>query len=244
MRGGTSKALFFLEEYVPTDLQQRTEFLLRACGSPDVRQIDGLGGADPLTSKIAIISPANRSDVDVNYTFGQVSLTEPFVDFSANCGNISSAVGPYAIAKRLVAAVDPITTVRIFNTNTQKMVIAEVPVEQGAVKTHGDFRISGVPGTGAEIRLHFIDPGGALTGKLLPTGNVVDQIILENGKSIDVSIVDAANPTGFVRSDEIGIRGDELPSELEARTDVLAILEEIRSRISERLGLCGNWREA
>jgi 2-methylaconitate cis-trans-isomerase PrpF len=244
MRGGTSKALFFLDSDLPADVQQRTEWLLRAFGSPDIRQVDGMGGADPLTSKTAIIRASNMPGVDVEYTFGQVSITEPFVDMAGNCGNISSAVGPYAIDKGLVRAVEPVTTVRIFNTNTKKMIVAEVPVREGRVVTQGTYQVHGVPGTGAEIRLHFMDPGGAITGKLLPTGNAIDKITMENGRTVDVSIVDAGNLAGFVRAEQIGLRGDELPVEIESRADILATLEELRARISERLGMCGNWREA
>jgi 2-methylaconitate cis-trans-isomerase PrpF len=244
MRGGTSKALFFLDADVPSDVQQRTDFLLRAFGSPDIRQVDGMGGADPLTSKTAIIRASNMPGVDVEYTFGQVSITEPFVDMAGNCGNISSAVGPYAIDKGLVPAVDPVTTVRIFNTNTKKMIVADIPVREGRVVTQGTYQINGVPGTGAEIKMHFIDPGGAITGKLLPTGNVADKIKLESGQTVDVSIVDAGNLAGFVRAEQIGLRGDELPAEVESRADTLATLEEIRAKISERLGMCGNWKDA
>jgi 2-methylaconitate cis-trans-isomerase PrpF len=244
MRGGTSKALFFLDSDVPSDVQQRTDFLLRAFGSPDVRQVDGMGGADPLTSKTAIIRASNMPGVDVEYTFGQVSITEPFVDMAGNCGNISSAVGPYAIDKGLVSAVDPVTTVRIFNTNTRKKIVAEVPVREGRVVTQGTYQINGVPGTGAEIKMHFIDPGGAITGKLLPTGNFADKIKMESGQTVDVSIVDAGNLAGFVHAEQIGLRGDELPAEIESRADILATLEEIRAKISERLGMCSNWRDA
>jgi methylitaconate Delta-isomerase len=244
MRGGTSKALFFLDADLPVDVQQRTEILLRAFGSPDVRQVDGMGGADPLTSKTAIIRASNMPGADVEYTFGQVSITEPFVDMAGNCGNISSAVGPFAIDKGLVPAVEPLTTVRIFNTNTKKMIVADVPVREGRVVTQGTYQINGVPGTGAEIKLHFVDPGGAITGKLLPTGNVVDKIKMESGQSVDVSIVDAGNLAGFVRADQIGLRGDELPAEIESRADILATLEELRAKISERLGMTGNWRDA
>jgi 2-methylaconitate cis-trans-isomerase PrpF len=244
MRGGTSKALFFLASDLPADTQQRTECLLRAFGSPDVRQVDGMGGADPLTSKTAIIRPSNMPGVDVEYTFGQVSITDPFVDMAGNCGNISSAVGPYAIDKGLVRAVEPVTTVRIFNTNTKKMILSEVPVREGKVVVHGTYAVSGVPGTGAEIKLHFVDPGGAITGKLLPTGNVIDKIKMESGQTVDVSIVDAGNLAGFVHAGQIGLRGDELPAEIESRADMLATLEEIRAKIGERLGMCDNWRES
>jgi methylitaconate Delta-isomerase len=244
MRGGTSKALFFLHSDLPADPQRRTEFLLQAFGSPDIRQVDGMGGADPLTSKTAIIGRSNRSGVDVEYTFGQVSITEPFVDMAGNCGNISSAVGPYAIDKGLVRAIDPVTTVRIFNTNTKKMIVAEVPVRDGRVVTQGTYKINGVPGTGAEIRMHFVDPGGAITGKLLPTGNSIDTIELESGQTVNVSIVDAGNLAGFVSAKQVGLRGDELPAEIESRAEMLATLEEIRAKISERLGMCDDWRKA
>jgi 2-methylaconitate cis-trans-isomerase PrpF len=244
MRGGTSKALFFLDSDLPADAQQRKECLLRAFGSPDIRQVDGMGGADPLTSKTGIIRPSNIPGVDVEYTFGQVSITEPFVDMAGNCGNISSAVGPYAIDKGLVRAVEPVTTVRIFNTNTKKMILAEVPVRDGKVVVNGTYTVNGVPGTGAEIKLHFADPGGAITGRLLPTGNAVDKIKMECGQTVDVSIVDAGNLAGFVHAGQIGLRGDELPPEIESCADMLATLEEIRAKISERVGMCNNWREA
>ena len=244
MRGGTSKALFFLASDVPADVQQRTDLLLRAFGSPDIRQVDGMGGADPLTSKTAIIRASNMPGVDVEYTFGQVSITESYVDMAGNCGNISSAVGPYAIDKGLVPAVDPVTTVRIFNTNTRRMIVAEVPVREGRVVTQGTYQINGVPGTGAEIKLHFVDPGGAITGKLLPTGNVADKIKMESGQAVDVSIVDAGNLAGFVCAEQVGLRGDELPAEIESRAEILATLEEIRAKTSERLGMCNNWKES
>jgi 2-methylaconitate cis-trans-isomerase PrpF len=244
MRGGTSKALFFLDSDLPADAKQRTDSLLRAFGSPDIRQVDGMGGADPLTSKTAIIRPSDTPGVDVEYTFGQVSITEPFVDMAGNCGNISSAVGLFAIDKGIVPAVDPVTTVRIFNTNTKKMIVAEIPVREGRVVTRGTYRINGVPGTGAEIKMHFVDPGGAITGKLLPTGNVVDKIKMENGKTVEVSIVDAGNLAGFVRAEQVALRGDELPAQIESHADILRTLEEIRAKISELLGMCGNWQEA
>src|SRR5258708_13962598 len=197
MRGGTSKALFFLDSDVRADRQKGTEFLLRAFGSPDLRQVDGMGGGDSLTSKTAIIRASNMPGVDVEYTFGQVSITEPFVDMAGNCGNISSAVGPFAIDKDLVAAVDPVTSVRIFNTNTKKMIVADVPVRDGRVVTQGTYKINGVPGTGAEIKMHFVDPGGAITGKLLPPGNVFDKIKIESGQTVAVYSVHAGKLTGL-----------------------------------------------
>lgn len=243
MRGGTSKALFFLASDIPSDPALRTKLILEAFGSPDSRQIDGLGGADPLTSKVAIIAPSRRADIDVEYTFGQVSIGEPYVDFSGNCGNISSAVGPYALEKGLAPLTKPISRVRILNTNTGKIIISEVPVCNGRVLTEGNYHIDGVPGTGAKILLHFLDPGGAATGKLLPTGSIVDTIRLASGREVEVSIVDAGNPTGFVLAAEIGLRGDELPSQIDGQPQVLETLEEIRAKIAERMGLVSSWRE-
>ena len=244
MRGGTSKAVFLLASDLPAAPTLCTELILEIFGSPDPRQIDGLGGADPLTSKLAVIAPSSRDDIDVEYTFGQVSISEAFVDFSGNCGNISSAVAPYALEKGLAAWCEPISRVRILNTNTGKTIVSEVPVHNGQVVTEGDYRIAGVPGTGAEIRLHFLDPGGSATGKLLPTGRTVDRIQLENGTEIEVSIIDAGNPTGFVDAADIGLRGDELPSQIETQPDVMDVLEEIRAKIAERMGLVASWRDA
>lgn len=244
MRGGTSKGLFFLDSDLPSNQDLRIRRLLEAFGSPDPRQIDGLGGADPLTSKLAIIRPSHLPDVDVEYTFGQVSLTEAFIDFSANCGNISSAVGPFAIDKGLVAAVEPVTIVRILNTNTKKIIAAEVPVRAGQVVTAGSYRVDGVPGAGAEIKLHFEDPSGAVTGQLLPTGNPRDRIQLEDGRTVDASLIDAGNPAILVRADQVGLRGDELPQQIDSQRNVLDTLEELRAKAAEILGLCEGWRQA
>jgi 2-methylaconitate cis-trans-isomerase PrpF len=244
MRGGTSKGLFFLDSDLPSESELRNRTLLAAFGSPDPRQIDGLGGADPLTSKLAIIRPSTLPEVDLEYTFGQVSVSEAFIDFSANCGNISSAVGPFAMEKGLVTPEEPLTRVRILNTNTGKMIDLAVPFCAGEVLTEGTYRIDGVPGSGAEIELRFLDPGGGATGKLLPTGNPRDSITLQDGRTVDVSIVDAGNPAGFVRADQIGLRGDELPEQIESCQEILAVLEELRAKISEILGLCSSWGEA
>ena len=181
IRGGTSKGLYLMENELPKDPVRRDQVILALYGSPDARQIDGLGGADPLTSKVAIIKPSLREDADIDYTFGQVSIEQPLVDYNSNCGNISSGVGPFAIDEGLVPAVEPITTVRIFNTNTQKIIEAEVPVRDGKALTEGDCVIPGVPGSGAKIMLNFLDSGGSKTGKLLPTGNPRDTIQLSDG---------------------------------------------------------------
>src|SRR3954447_26721928 len=170
LRGGTSRGLFFLAKDLPKE-RERIEAILRdAFGSPDARQINGLGGATPNTSKAAIIGPPSRPDADVDYTFAQVDTRTPLVDWGGNCGNISSAVGPFAVDAGLVAAVEPETVVRIHNTNTQKIIVAHVPVSDGRAVRHGDYSIPGVPGTGARVDLEFTDPGGSVTGSLLPTG--------------------------------------------------------------------------
>ncbi|MDP6086107.1 MAG: PrpF domain-containing protein, partial [Nitrospinota bacterium] len=170
MRGGTSKALFFKEEDLPEDRGSRDRILLAAFGSPDARQIDGLGGADPLTSKCAIVAPSRDEGIDVNYTFAQVSVEQPFVDWRNNCGNISSSVGLFAVEEGWVEPRAPITCVRVLNTNTKKVIEFDVPVEDGAPREGGETSIPGVPGTAAPIRVGFLGAGGAVTGKLLPTG--------------------------------------------------------------------------
>ena len=237
MRGGTSKGIFLKEEDLPQDRELRDRIILAVFGSPDIRQIDGLGGADSLTSKLALISPSKEPERDVNYTFGGVGIDKPFVDYSANCGNISSAVGPYAIDQGLVKAEEPFTTVRIFNTNTQKMIYSRVLVKKGKVVSDGDYAIDGVPGTGAKIELTFMDPGGATTGKLLPTGKVVDVVTLESGEEIPLTVVDAGNPTAFVRATDLGLQGTELPGPFEQEVDTKKKLETLREKVAVLMGI-------
>jgi len=230
MRGGTSKAVFLNFEDMPANRFLWDEFLLDIMGSPDRRQIDGLGGANSLTSKAAIIKKSDLNGIDVEYTFAQVSIENQLVDFKGNCGNISSAVGPYAIAQGLVPAIEPITTVKIFNTNTQKVIIAEVEIENGQVKTDGLCSIPGVPGTGSPIYLSFTNAEGSVTGKLFPTGNAIDIIHTPEGP-INVSIIDLANPLVFVNAQDVGLTGSELPHEFSQ--EKLIELEEIRSIAAE-----------
>jgi 2-methylaconitate cis-trans-isomerase PrpF len=233
MRGGTSKGVFLNFEHLPLNRLYWEDFLLDIMGSPDHRQIDGLGGANSLTSKAAIIKKSDSQEFDVEYTFAQISIDNQMVDFKGNCGNISSAVGPYAIEQGLVPAKEPVTTVRIFNTNTQKLIIAEVEIENGHVKTEGSCSIPGVPGTGSPIYLTFNRAEGAVTGKLFPTGNPIDMIKTSN-RLFPVSIVDAANPLVFVRAQDIGLTGSELPAHY--TQEKLIELEEIRSIAAEMCG--------
>ena len=237
MRGGTSKGIFLMGKDLPRDPELRNRMILAVFGSPDIRQIDGLGGADSLTSKLAIVSPAKEREGNVDYTFGAVGIDRPFVDYSANCGNISSAVGPFAIDQGWVRAEEPFTLVKIFNTNTQKRIHARVPVRKGKVVTEGDYAIDGVPGTGARIELSFFDPGGAVTGRLLPTGNVVDEITLDSGERVSLTLVDAGNPTAFFEAKDLGLRGTELPAEFDRDDRNRVRLEALRKRAAELMGI-------
>lgn len=235
IRGGTSRGAYLLAKDLPQDPELRDRVILAIYGSPDPRQIDGIGGADSLTSKVAIIAPSDRPDADVDYTFGQVSINSTLVDYKGNCGNISSGVGPFAIDEGLVKVTEPITQVRIYNTNTRKIIVADVPVRDGKSLVEGDCAIDGVPGTGARIMLDFVDSGGAVTGKLLPTGHVRDTIQV-GGRSYTVSLVDAANPGIFVNAEELGLKGTELASEIDADPALLEELENIRSVGAEMIG--------
>lgn len=235
MRGGTSKALFFHEKDLPENKDNWTDFLLDVMGSPDKRQIDGMGGGNSLTSKVAIIGKSKRPDADVDYTFGQVSLTERLVDFNGNCGNISSAVAPFAANEGLVKVSSGTQIVRVFNTNTNKVIDEEIQTENGAFKEEGECRIPGVPGTGSPVYLSFRHPQGAVTGKLLPTGNTIDRIQTSRGW-LDVSIVDSGNPIILMRAADVGLTGMEQPSDF--TLDDLTYIEEVRSIGAELCGFC------
>lgn len=237
LRGGTSRGIFFRKEALPEDQPAIERILLNVFGSPDIRQINGLGGATSQTSKAAIIGPPSRPDADVDYTFAQVSVGTPVVDWGGNCGNISSAVGPYSIDAGLVPATGDLTTVRIHNTNTRQIIVAIVPTRDGRAVIEGDYAIPGVPGTGARISLEFTEPAGSVTGRLLPTGKPRDLLRLASGREVTVSVVDAANPTVFLLAEELGLTGVETPLEIEANTDVTDILEEARSIVAEQLGI-------
>jgi methylitaconate Delta-isomerase len=244
LRGGTSRGVFFHMDDLPGDRGAVEPVLLNVFGSPDVRQIDGLGGATSQTSKAAMIGPPSRPEADVDYTFAQVSIATPLVDWGGNCGNLSSAVGPFAIDQGLVAAREGVTTVRIHNTNTAKLIIVSVPVRDGRALVEGGYAIPGVPGTGARIDLEFLDPAGSATGALLPTGRPVDEVALADGREVRVSVVDAANPVAFVLASELGMRGSESPAEIERRADVTGALEEIRGIVAEWLGIVADRAEA
>lgn len=244
LRAGTSKGIFLMENDLAVDTQSRDQEILAIFGSPDIRQIDGLGGADPLTSKLAIIGPSTRSDADVDYTFGQVSIGTELVDYSGNCGNISSGVGPFAIDEGLVRVVEPITKVRIHNTNTGKILIAEVPVQDGKAKVNGDYKIAGVPGTGAKIMLDFAGTAGSVTNKMLPTGKVVDVLNIEGFGTIEASIIDVANPMVFIRAKDLGLTGIENPAQINANKEMLDLLEKIRGKAATMIGMAKDEADA
>ncbi len=245
MRGGTSRALFFRREDLPEDVPSQDLILLSALGNPDPggRLVDGLGGPISSTSKVAIISVRKGEPNTVDYTFGQGSHMSPRIDRKVNCGNISSAVGPYAIDERLVEVREPETIVRIFNTNTEKYIIAHVPVEDGVAKMEGDYQIAGVPGSGARIALDFQSPGGTFNGKLLPTGRPREVLETEFGR-IEVSLVDAAKPFVFVRARDLGLLGTELPARIDADAALSTRLEAIRAAAAVKIGIVGERAEA
>lgn len=244
MRGGTSKGIFFHRNDLPKEEALRDKIIRRIFGAPDPREIDGLGGADTLTSKVAIIGPPTREVCDVDYLFGQVNMVEPMIDWKSNCGNISAAVGPFAIDEGLVDAVEPMTKVRIHQVNTGKLIIAEVPVKGNKAEVEGDHVIAGVPGTGAKIVLDWSDSAGSITGRLLPTGNLTDALHIEGEGDLEVSLVDAAIPVVFVRADSLVLKGSETPQEIDSNAGLLERIEKIRSVAAEKMGLCDDWREA
>jgi len=236
-RGGTSKPIFFLEKDLPRDPKTRDRVVLAAFGSPDLRQIDGLGGADPLTSKVAYIGPPTVPNTDINYTFGYVGIAQPVIDYTGNCGNTSAAAGPFALLRGLIKPKEPITKVRIYNTNTKKVIVAEFPVHGEEFVSEGDFRIDGAPGSGSKILLDFIDSGGSVTGKLLPTGKVKEEIKFPTVGTLTVSMVDAANPFVFVRGTDLGVQGNETLEEIAGNSVLLKKCEEIRSVVAEIMGI-------
>ena len=232
MRGGTSKGPYFRLSDLPRDRDTLTTVLLAAVGSPDRRQIDGLGGGQWLTSKVAMVGPSARVDSDVDYLFAQVLIDEARVDYSPNCGNMTSGVGPFAIETGMVQAGDPATQVRIHNVNTGALIKATVKTPHGQVVYTGDAAIDGVPGTAAPIVLRFANTVGSITGRLLPTGHVVDRF-----DGVKVSCVDVAVPMVIVNADAVGKTGYESKAELDADGDLIERLESIRVQASNRMGM-------
>lgn len=232
MRGGTSKGLYFHERDLPADRDLRDRVLLAALGSPDLRQIDGVGGAHPLTSKVAVIRPSSVAHADVDYLFLQVVVDKAEVSDSQNCGNILAGVGPWAIENGLVPVAGDVTPVRIHMLNTASIAVAYVPTPQGAVEYEGDARIDGVPGTAAAIPLEFLEVAGSSCGALLPTSSVVEQI---NG--VSVTCIDNGMPVVVLRASDFDLTGEETPEQLESNAALKARIEAIRLVVGPRMNL-------
>ena len=232
MRGGTSKGGYFLKSDLPNDTAARDAFLLGMMGSPDSRQIDGLGGADPLTSKVAVVSASERDDADVDYLFLQVFVDQAIVTDAQNCGNILAGIGPFAIERGLVKATGDETQVRIFMENTGQIAIATVATPNGSVTYKGESKIDGVPGTSAAVPLEFLDTAGSSCGALLPTGNAVDVI-----DGVECTLIDNGMPVVVMRASDMGITGTESREELEANSELRAKLEAIRLQAGPMMNL-------
>lgn len=240
MRGGTSRAVFFRDDVMaPYDRITRDNIILTALGSPDPdgRQIDGLGGGISSLSKAAIIGRSADPAYDVTFNFAQVDVKKPFVDWGGTCGNMSAAVGPFAIDEGLIAAVEPVTRIHVLATNTGKSYIAHIPVRDGMAEVDGDYSIDGVPGPGARIALEYLKPDGSLGGALLPTGLPRQPITLSDGRVVTISIVDAALPMVYVRAAELGADATLSASELDSDRALQATLEGIRCHAAILLGL-------
>jgi len=232
MRGGTSKGGYFLKHDLPTDAAERDSFLLRVMGSPDPRQIDGMGGADPLTSKVAVVSKSDRPGIDVDYLFLQVFVDQALVSDQQNCGNILAGVGPFAIERGLVFAAGDETRVSIYMENTGQVAVATVATPGGEVNYKGDARIDGVPGTAAAVPLEFRDTAGSSCGALLPTGNPSEIV-----EGVAVTLIDNGMPCVVMKASDVGASGYESREELDNASELKAKIESIRLSVGERMNL-------
>ena len=246
VRGGTSKALIFHDRDLPAGREARDAVFLRAMGSPDPygRQLDGMGGGISSLSKVCVVGPPTHPDADVDYAFAQVQVDQPVVDHTGNCGNMSSAIGPFAVDEGLVEAADGETTVRIHNVNTGKIVHATFQVRDGRSVVEGNYRIQGVAGAGSPVRLDFLDPGGAATGRLLPGSSVTETLVAPTGDVVRASLVDAANPVVFLDAADLGLTATEQPQAIDDDRALLERLEALRRVGSVRMGLSATEAEA
>ncbi|WP_160241082.1 2-methylaconitate cis-trans isomerase PrpF [Acinetobacter indicus] len=256
MRGGTSKGVFFKLDDLPVEAQVpgkiRDQLLLRVIGSPDPygKQIDGMGGATSSTSKTVILAKSSQPEHDVDYLFGQVAIDQPFVDWSGNCGNLTAAVGAFAISQGLVDAdkipENGLCTVRIWQKNIQKTIIAHVPITNGQVQETGDFELDGVTFPAAEVQIEFLDPAddGEEGGAMFPTGNVVDTFVVPDVGTFQATFINAGIPTIFLNADEIGYSGTELQDDINSNPEALARFEKIRAYGAKQMGLIDDIAEA
>lgn len=244
-RGGTSKAVMFNGADLPEDRASRDRIFLHVLGSPDAygRQLDGMGGGLSSLSKVVIVEPSARKDADLDYTFVQIAVDKPVADYGAMCGNMASAVGPFAIDEGILKADDGVVKIRIHNTNTNKLFDARFEVANGKAVEIGDFAIPGISQRGARIQLDFLDPGGAATGKLLPTGNLIDRLIVGE-EEIQASMVDASNPVVFVRAQDVGLNGTESPESIDADEVLMERLDQIRRSAAVAMGMAARPQDA
>lgn len=248
MRGGTSKGVFFLTDDLPADPVRRDRILLRVIGSPDPygQQIDGMGAATSSTSKVVLVGPSSRPDCDVDYRFGQVAIDRPLIDWSGNCGNLTSAVGPFAIAQGLVAAPrDGTAVVRIWQANIAARIIAHVPMRDGEVVEEGDFELDGVTFPAAQIRIEFLDPSPAqdadgAPGGMFPTGHALDSLEVPGVGRVEVTMINAGNPAVFIDAAQLGLRGNEMQRDVNGDAALLARCEAIRAHATVRMGLASD----
>ncbi|EGQ8083224.1 TPA: 2-methylaconitate cis-trans isomerase PrpF [Vibrio parahaemolyticus] len=253
MRGGTSKGVFFNLEDLPSEAQvageARDKLLLRVIGSPDPygKQIDGMGGATSSTSKTVIVSRSSRDDHDVDYLFGQVSIDKPFVDWSGNCGNLSAAVGPFAIHAGLIPQEripeNGIVTVRVWQVNISKTILVHVPIVNGFVQETGEFELDGVTFPAAEIQVDFVDPADG-EGSMFPTGNLVDDLVVPDVGTFNATFINAGIPTIFIDAESIGYQGTELQDDINNDDAALAMFESIRAHGALKMGLISKLEEA
>ena len=246
MRGGTSNAVVFHARDLPRERALWDEIFLAAIGSPDPygRQLDGMGGGISSLSKVCVVGPASRPDADIDYTFAQVQVKEAKVDYSANCGNMSSAMGPFAVDEGLVKVSGKDALVRIHNTNTKKIIWSRFALDDGQSAVDGDLVVPGVSGTGSPVKLEFREPGGATTGKLLPTGNAIDTLEVPGYGKFKASLVDSANATCFLNAADLGLKGTEMPEELDGNAELLKKLAAIRIAASVAMGIAKTPEEA
>jgi 2-methylaconitate cis-trans-isomerase PrpF len=243
-RGGTSRGLIFRRQDLPRDESLWDAIFLAAIGSPDPRQLDGVGAGDSHTSKVAVVNPSRREDADVDFLFAEVAITEARVDYAGNSGNIIAALGPFAVDEGWVQPRSPMTEVRVFNLNTSKSILLDVPVKDGRSADDGDFVMPGVNSPGPRVDMHFPFPGGALTGSLLTADGPRSRLTLSDGTQIDATLVDAANPVVFVDARVLGVAQHTSPAQLNADTELLARLQRIRSAASVRFGLVSRPEDA
>ncbi|MEK9975408.1 MAG: PrpF domain-containing protein [Pelagibacteraceae bacterium] len=246
-RGGTSKGVFFQKKDLPTqDEKELNKIFLKVIGSPDPngRQLNGMGGGVSSVSKCVIISPSERDDADVDYNFIQIAVDQPIAEWNNNCGNLSGAVGPYAVQEGIIKPKEGENKIRIYQVNTDKIIHSTFNVKDGKPEIEGDYTIAGVYGESSKVRLDYLEPGGSGTGKLLPTGNVIDEIEIDGFGKIKVSVVDAATPLIYIQAEDLGLKGTESPDELDGNAEKMEIIQKIRRKCAFMTGLSKSEHEA